>query len=56
MPSHKRWGKVTVTQMPRPDNEINEMTINDLIKSAVESIANDDIMLETPTTNEKGDV
>ena len=31
-------------------------TINDLVKEAIESIANDDIMLETPTTNEKGDV
>jgi len=35
---------------------MNEMTINDLIKSAIESIANDNIELEVPTnTNEKGE-
>jgi hypothetical protein len=31
-------------------------TINDLVKEAIEGIANDQPELETPTTNEKGDV
>lgn len=36
--------------------QMNEMTINDLIKSAVESIANDNTELEVPTnTKEKGE-
>lgn len=31
-------------------------TINDLVKEAIEGIANDHPELETPTTTEKGDV
>lgn len=33
-----------------------DKTINDLVKEAIEGIANDHPELETPTTNEKGDV
>lgn len=39
---------------PVTDSLVNK-TINDLVKEAVESIANDNLELEIPTHNTKGD-